>query len=467
METAGLSGLSLMTWQGWGVLSVIAALTVLLATILAWLLPFPDRSLSNQLDDYAGRMALRARLGGEPVFETYLLTMRRFSEWLSEWFGPPFSAQAYERNLALAFIFPIALFLLALIANGLASGRISSGELGIFALAAIVIASVISSAFSNLLGLVERGWQMFGGDKDMARTISRVLLGAFAMMVAFAIAFSIASTFSGVASTAGAVLGAMAGGFALAFALAVAFALAGAAMFAVVVAIVGGAALAFASQFAFLLFLFFVIIPVVNASIDWLCWGLTRLMMSSIHDVRPKGAGLTAVAALTLGSFLTGCVFLVALAALLPNAIEGLNAAFAALELPVFDWRAMVAAAVRAPWSEGLFVTGMLLTTMIPAAAHLVTGVAGALARFSPAARTAAATLSHVPDGLPSPADLGPIKLMIILSRVWYLIAITAVLGLIAGGGYLISLLYGPAAGLLQEVALCSTAWSHGTCAWF
>ena len=68
----GETGLSLVIWQGWGVLSVMAALTALLATILAWLLPFPDRSLNGQLSHYDDRMALKDRLGGAPPFKALL-----------------------------------------------------------------------------------------------------------------------------------------------------------------------------------------------------------------------------------------------------------------------------------------------------------------------------------------------------------------------------------------------------------
>ncbi|MGA7324685.1 MAG: hypothetical protein WBX25_09435, partial [Rhodomicrobium sp.] len=179
------SGLTLVVWQGWSVVSVMAVLTALLATILAWLLPFPERSLSRQLEYYEDRMALKERLGAAPPFHAYLTTIRRFNQWLMEWFGPAFSGQAFERCLAIAFIFPIVLFLLTLITHGVTAGRVSLGEVVLFAAAFIIIAYVIVVAFNNLLGVIERAWKMFGGDQGMAQTIARVLLGGFAVMVAF------------------------------------------------------------------------------------------------------------------------------------------------------------------------------------------------------------------------------------------------------------------------------------------
>lgn len=467
MEAQPASGLSLIVWQGWGVLAVIAVLTALLAMILAWLLPFPDRALGRQLETWEDRLAIKARLGEVPLAKAWFLALWRLNDWLDEWFGPPFSGQAFERNLAIAFIFPIVLFLLTLFTDGVLRGQIVLGEVLLFAGAFAVITYVIFAAFRNLLGLIDRLWRGFGGDAELAQVIAKVLLGALAVMIAFTIAFAIASTFSGEAASAGSVLGAMAGGFALAFAFAVAFALAGAALFAVVVAIVGGAALAFASEFAFLLFLFFIIIPVVNASMDWISWGVSRLIMARTRQLEPDSSGLAAMAGLSLLTFATGAVLMVALAAALPNAIELLNRAFAYAGLSVFDWQSLVYRAVRAPWTEGLFVTGMLLTTIVPASVYLIVGMTGVLARFVPGAQTAAASLSEHPDVPPSPAEQGPVKLTLILGRLWYLVAVGITIGLIALVSKLITVSHTPVAEFLSQVALCSTSWSHGTCGWF
>ncbi len=249
------SGLSLVVWQGWGVLSVMALLTALLAILLTWLLPFPERSLDRQLSRYEDRSALKNRLGAAPPFNTYLQTVHRFNEWLAEWFGTAFSVQAFERCVAIAFFFPIALFVATLAANGLTRDLISFPQLALFILVFAVFCYVIAVAFNNLLGLIRHAWMRFGGDSDLAQMISRVLLGAFAVMVAFTISFAIAATFSGQVSNASSVLGSMAGGFALAFAFAIAFALAGAVLFSVAIAILAGVALAFASDFTLLLFL--------------------------------------------------------------------------------------------------------------------------------------------------------------------------------------------------------------------
>ncbi len=461
------AGLALVTWQGWGVLSVMAALTALLATILAWLLPFPDRSIGRQLAHYEDRMALKDRLGAAPPFSAYLLTVRRFNEWLLEWFGPSLSTQAFERCLAIAFIFPVALLLVALLTNGMTDSRISPWQAAVFAGAFAIIAFVIVAAFRNLLRLIEHGWTMFGGDHDLAATIARVLLGAFAFMVAFTISFAIASAFSGQVSNAGSVLGAMAGGFALAFALAVAFALAGATLFSLAIAVLAGAALAFASEFSFLLFLFFILLPLVNASIDWLSWGATRFFLQQAEIAEPDLLGELKVFGAVLGTFASGAALMVTLTALLPNALELMNLAFVSANLPRFNWEALLHKALKAPWTDGLFVTGMLMTAIVPAAAHLTVGLTGVLARLTPGADTAAHSISDHPEVQLSPKEQAPVKLTLIISRMWYIVAACVTFGVIAGASALVYVAHAPVAQFLADTALCATSWSHGKCAWF
>jgi hypothetical protein len=461
------AGLALVTWQGWGVLSIMAVLTALLGTILAWLLPFPNRSIASQLAHYEDRMALKDRLGAAPPFDAYLLTVRRFNVWLMEWFGPSFSGKAFERCLAIAFIFPVMLLLVTLITNGMTANRIAPWQALMFAVAFAIIAYVIVAAFQNLLLLIQRGWVAFGGDSDLATTIAKVLLGGFAFMVAFTISFAIASAFSGQVSNTGSVLGAMAGGFALAFALVVAFALAGATLFSIVVAVLAGAALAFASEFTFLLFLFFILLPLVNASIDWLSWGATRYFLQQAEIAEPDLVGELKVAGLVAGTFASGALLMMALTALLPNALELMNFAFVSAELPRFNWEALLHKAVAAPWTDGLFVTGMLMTALVPAAAHFTIGLAGVLARLTPGANTALHSISDHPEVPLTAKEQVPVKITLIFSRLWYLVAAGLTAGVIAGASALVYVTHAPVAQFLANVALCATSWSHGKCEWF
>jgi hypothetical protein len=262
-------------------------------------------------------------------------------------------------------------------------------------------------------------------------------------------------------------LGAMAGGFALALALALAFALAGATLFSVTIAILAGAALAFASEFTLLLFLFFILLPLTNASIDWLSWSATRFLLKRAERAEPGILGELKVFAAVLGTFASGALLMVALTALLPNTLELLNFAFLAASLPRFDWEALLNKAVEAPWTDGLFVTGMLMTAIVPASAHLIVGLTGVLARFTPGAKTAAHAISDHPEAPLTPKELAPVKITLILSRIWYVAAIGVTAGVVAGASALIYVTHAPVALFLGDVALCATAWSHGKCPLF
>lgn len=158
---------------------------------------------------------------------------------------------------------------------------------------------------------------------------------------------------------------------------------------------------------------------------------------------------------------------MVVLTALLPNVLEALNVIFGYAGLQRFDWQALVHKAVAAPWTDGLFVTGMLMTAIVPASSHLVIGLTGILARLTPGAGTAAGTISDHPETSLSPKELAPVKLTLILSWIWYFVAGAITVGLIAGASALIYLTHAPVAEFLSNVAHCATSWSHGQCAWF
>jgi hypothetical protein len=346
--------------------------------------------------------------------------------------------------------------------------RISVWQVALFAAGFLIISYVIVVTFRNLLRLIEEAWTTFGGDFAIAQTIARVLLGGFAFMVAFSMAFAIASAFSGQQMlSASSVLGAMAGGFALAFALAVSFALAGATLFSVTIAVLAGAALAFASEFTLLLFLFFILLPLTNASIDWLSWSATRFFLDQAEKAELDIVGELKVFGAVLGTFASGAVLMVALAAVLPNTLELLNLAFTSASLPRFNWEALLNKAVDAPWTDGLFVTGMLMTAIVPASVHLIVGLTGVLARFTPGAQTAAHAISDHPEMQLTPKELVPVKITLILSRIWYVVAAGLTASLIAGGSALIYLTHAPVARFFADVALCATSWSHGKCPLF
>jgi len=390
---SGAAANTFIAWQGWGMTGAAVALLIVLIWILLWLLPFPSRSVEERLADPESRAELRDRLGGAEPFERYRLAIRDLNSWLDAWFGPSTSGQALERCIAIAFVYPAVLFLATLIVAGAARGQIGLHEVGIFLVLTAAGAYVANRGFRLLYRVGTNLWRFVGGDSDLIRLIARVALGALAVIIAFAIAFVIASTVAGAFAEAGTIILAIIAAFALAFTLAGVLAAAGTPAAMALLLVLTVAALAFAGKFAFLLLLFFVLLPMVNALLDWMSWIVTRFFLRRVAEVTPswRGAGLLAV---ELGADLAAAILLfLGLVVLLPNGIEIINAVLSITGRAPFDWRDIVTRANEAPFSEGLFVIGMLVTTLVPTFIHITRGLAGIAAAWTPRAAEAAAGL--------------------------------------------------------------------------
>ncbi len=132
------------------------------------------------------------------------------------------------------------------------------------------------------------------------------------------------------------------------------------------------------------LFLFTVLLPVINAGWYWLSWGISRwlgiLILLRRLVVSLVGHGVIAAA--------VGLGLLVCLAVSLPAAVEGDNlwAIAGGCEEPV-ALHALLVAAAAAPWgANGFWITSMLVTTLVPTAIHLSLLIASVLTLSYPRA---------------------------------------------------------------------------------
>jgi hypothetical protein len=150
-----------------------------------------------------------------------------------------------------------------------------------------------------------------------------------------------------------------------------------------------------------------------------------------------------------------------------------------------FEWRTAAAQAVSAPWSEGLFVTGMLLTPVIPTLALLTMAIGSLFMPLTPKARTALAGISppqydaesgeaypyeeqsEAEDVPPGEAESRFAARIIYLSRLWYVPALLISLGIFLLIWWSVAQFNIPVASFLYDLALCSTSWGHGECRWF
>jgi hypothetical protein len=484
MEPAG-SGLELISWQGWSVTGSISAMLILLITILLWLLPFPRDAVLDHIADPGTRRGLRATLGEGSTFTRFMASMRRYDDWLQRWFGHRWSGQAFERCVAIAFVFPVALFLVANVLAGYYAGVVQPVEILLFIFGVVMLSVAIGWLFRLVYWFLRRMWQSIGGDSELADIVTRIVLGAFAVVFAFAISFAVASSVAGEISDAGTVLFAILGGFAFALAFAIAFAFAGLWAFLIALILVTIIALTMAKDFAFFLLLFFVILPVLNALIDWISWAVTRFHISVIGTMPHNWRGYSLTILVLIADIVAALALVVILTALLPIGLELADILLSVFGRAGFDWRSAAAQAVAAPWSEGLFVTGMLLTPIIPTLALLTIAIGSLFMPLTPKARVALAGISpprydaesgeeypyeeqsEAEDVAPGEAESRFAARIIYLSRRWYVPALLIAVGIFLLIWWIVAQSDVPVARFLYDLALCSTSWGHGECRWF
>ena len=290
----------------------------------------------------------------------YLTLMWAAQDRLDRFFGPPSSWRAFNRCLALAFLYPILALFVAWIFGAVPT------------LAGIVLFDsgiAVSSRIAILAGLLG----LLGAIHAIARryvalaTILRRLLPQSMRRHGFVVGLSELVVLWGAVAGAGAVGGAVAVAAAGAIGVGVAGAIGGA---------IGGAAAA-------VILALCVALPVINALYDWASWWISRRLLRHLvgsppadRDVSPDAPCLRIGAGKLLGHTIFDVAaagfFLIALAVALPILFQFVNLAFAGFDLPPVEWWLYLAAARRDPLGEGFMVTAMLLTTLLPTAMHFL-----------------------------------------------------------------------------------------------
>ncbi len=111
---------------------------------------------------------------------------------------------------------------------------------------------------------------------------------------------------------------------------------------------------------------FFFLLPLTNGTVDWLAWATTRSM---IKRLLPFRSALFAVSIGSLGCFAIAAVLMSCLAFLLGLGFETYNQlTLQRSGQAAFDLSPMIAQAIANPWGEGLWITLMLLTPIVPIA---------------------------------------------------------------------------------------------------
>jgi hypothetical protein len=479
-------------WQvtaGWGGWPFLGFIIPVLVAIMAAALPYWHNQLVNQLADPADRASIRAEL------TTDAAAGRRFRDGVDRllglvdrYFGPPLGLRAFDRCLLHAYLYPIVLFVIAWAAG--APGGLRGIELlvdlgawervwrgAVFVLSIAVAfgwAWFVFSRLNQIDAAIRRRIDAAGRDSSLKRAVparsknllkelitvaaAGVVAGVAAAVVALVAAVVAAVAVAGAVAAAAAaiVAGVAAGVVAVAGAAAVAGASAvAAALGAVIAAATAGAAAA-------AIITFYVALPAANAALDWLSWLITRRLLR-----RPPDGDSTSRLAVGMGArlfFDLGFAFasLCLLAIVLPNTIEIANSLFIILDWPMIAWRPLLDQAVAAPFSSGVFVTGMLLTTLVPTLLHVAAGLFGVFAVWSLAAREAVRLIPADPAGDMRPSAQQRTAWLLVRRRLWLIPAALSCIPLVAALTYGLTFFTGPIGLFLADLAIWSTGWAHG-----
>jgi hypothetical protein len=114
------------------------------------------------------------------------------------------------------------------------------------------------------------------------------------------------------------------------------------------------------------------ILPLVNAAMDWMSWAVSRGLLRHLIK-RGADAGIATILWHAAVDLFVAVALLIGVAVSLPFLLQLGNMALELLgQQMIIAWWEYLSAAQRAPFGEGLFVTGMLLSTLLPTAGHFL-----------------------------------------------------------------------------------------------
>ncbi len=462
---------SIFTWGGWGFVGAFVAILAFATTLAqAWGNSY-KAAIREQLEDGRDRARIRAELEGQTTaFQRYQSALAAFTTWAEAWFGAPWHWRALDRCLQIAFVYPIALLLLAWVMG-------SPGTIGPIMVLPdqptdrrLVTAIVLIAMSAGIFLILEKNVPQRFADRvtawlfdaaateqvdvprlrnsvnfmarPIASAVSGAVMGATAFAAALAGVFAGAGTFVGPVAVA--VVGTVFGAFSVAFAGAVAVAV------AVVGAIFGASAVAVAG--AVILVVFLVVLPLANAALDILSWGITRSLLAKIDHGGRGSRGFALVVVALVFDIVVAMASLIGLVALTAMALEIAAVLLVRIGAPEFDWRSQIELARAYPFTEGLLVTGMLATTLLPTAIHLTLGIGHAMSVWSPSAQD---TAKLIHDDMAASAKQAVARVML-YRKLWMLPAflVVCLLGWCLFAAF--SAWVEPFGLLLEQVALAS-----------
>lgn len=211
---------------------------------------------------------------------------------------------------------------------------------------------------------------------------------------------------------------------------------------------------------------FLIILPLINAVLDWISWAATRYFLSRV--VRVKG-GIGSAFALTLDLLLdlvAAALCLIVLAAALPNMIELINLLLPWLKVAPTDWQTFLTSATNDPFGSGLLVWGMLVSTLFPTFIHLAVGFKALFDALTPIDGLKA-LLPQTVEEWPNLQSRYQAANRLFYRQIWWVPASLLSGGVVVGFFYGVYAFFGLFAWTLGAVAQCATSWKTGVCPLF
>ena len=317
------------------------------------------------------RMRILGWLEDDKLLVKYQQGLTWFLEKLNQFYGKPNSFKAFNKSLLLSYIYPLLFFLIAYVFFGgthyfAGSEVLPAGESGRWGQALLIIllagiTYVLLAHTDNVTHFIVKKLAIVNPKLENIVELLVVVVGVAGVVVGVAVGVV------GVA-VAVAVAGVAFGGGGVGVAVGVTV--------AVGATVVGWFDSVSVSNNAVFSLSFLLVLPIVNASLDWLSWLASRYFLKSAAKTN-KVSVIWLYILLDIG---LAIVFMIGLVLLLPSSINLVLSSFSEIHL---DWQQIAWTAKNDPWGQGIMTTLMLLTTLLPTLIHLFLGLlAGTLSIY-------------------------------------------------------------------------------------
>ncbi len=133
----------------------------------------------------------------------------------------------------------------------------------------------------------------------------------------------------------------------------------------------------FVEEYSLVLLVFFLVLPLINGGVDWGSWWVTRRLGAHLLRVLDGGVGALRLGLVVfwhgVADFALAAFMLLAMAFVLALGFEAYNqASLWTGPAHAFDLEVYVDGAAAAPFTEGAWLSLMLLTTLLPTFLHVV-----------------------------------------------------------------------------------------------